>query len=222
MTATEAPAKTNAIAEAPEKPQTFTSKLLMLTWVFAAMSLLGLAGETLQHYIAFNGDVESRAGLLWGPFSPIYGTGAFLLTVFALRLDGAKFHSTFSIFCIAAVVGGAVEYLASWAMEEFWGIVAWSYLEAPGNFNGRTDIFHMVIWGILGLVWVRLGYPFVKKIFAKVNTEGLAYRIVTWALFAFLMVDIVMTVAVMLRADARCHGVEATTPHRNCLRYLLS
>lgn len=173
MTATEAPAKTNAIAEAPEKPQTFTSKLLMLTWVFAAMSLLGLAGETLQHYIAFNGDVESRAGLLWGPFSPIYGTGAFLLTVFALRLDGAKFHSNFSIFCIAAVVGGAVEYLASWAMEEFWGIVAWSYLEAPGNFNGRTDIFHMVIWGILGLVWVRLGYPFVKKIFAKVNTEGL-------------------------------------------------
>ena len=88
MTATEAPAKTNAIAEAPEKPQTFTSKLLMLTWVFAAMSLLGLAGETLQHYIVFNGDVESRAGLLWGPFSPIYGTGAFLLTVFALRLDG--------------------------------------------------------------------------------------------------------------------------------------
>ena len=61
-------------------------------------------------------------------------------------------------------------------------------------------------------MWVRLGYPFVKKIFAKVNTEGLAYRIVTWALFAFLMVDIVMTVAVMLRADARCHGVEATTP----------
>ena len=49
MTATEAPAKTNAIAEAPEKPQTFTSKLLMLTWVFAAMSVLGLAGETLQH-----------------------------------------------------------------------------------------------------------------------------------------------------------------------------
>ena len=112
MNATEASVQTSAIAEAPEKPQTFTSKLLMLTWVFAAMSLLGLAGEPLQHYIAFDGDVESRAGLLWGPFSPIYGTGAFLLTVFALRLDGAKFHSNFSIFCIAAVVGGAVEYLA--------------------------------------------------------------------------------------------------------------
>lgn len=47
MNATEASVQTSAIAEAPEKPQTFTSKLLMLTWVFAAMSLLGLAGETL-------------------------------------------------------------------------------------------------------------------------------------------------------------------------------
>lgn len=194
-----------------------TTTLLMLTWVFAIMSVVGLVGETIQHYLAFDGEWESRAGFIWGPFSPIYGTAAMLLTILALHLDKGETRSNLFIFCIAALVGGAVEYIASWAMETFWGIVAWSYLDAPGNFNGRTDIFHMVIWGLLGLAWVKLGWPVVKKAFAKINVSSIAYRVITWALFAFLVCDAFMTIAVMLRADARTQGVEASTPIEQAL-----
>lgn len=194
------------------KPKKRFSTLLMLTWVFTIMSIVGLVGETIQHYVAFDGELESRAGFIWGPFSPIYGLASLLLTLLALKIDEGETRSSLTIFCIAALVGGAVEYFASWAMETFWGIVAWSYLEIPGNFNGRTDIFHMVIWGLLGLAWVKLGWPVVKKAFAKVNTTGLAYRVITWALFVFLICDTVMTIAVMLRADARTHGDVANTP----------
>lgn len=191
-------------------------KILMLTWVFALVSVLGLIGETLQHYLAFNGELESRPGFIWGPFSPIYGCAGFLLTVLALRFDEeeqqtGKKHSALSIFLIAALVGGSLEYLCSWAMETFWGVVAWSYLNVPGNIDGRTDIFHMAVWGALGLGWVRLCYPLVKKAFSKINTSALAYRVITWALFVFLICDAFMTIAVMLRADARTNGVEATT-----------
>lgn len=194
-----------------ETPRRF-STLLMLTWVFAIMSIAGLLLETFQHFFAFNGEWESRAGLIWGPFSPIYGLAAGLLTLLALKLDKEDIRSNFAIFCIAAVVGGVLEYFASWAMETFWGIVAWSYLEVPLNFNGRTDIFHMIIWGLLGLAWMKLGWPFVKRTLARVNTTGIAYRAITWALFVFLVCDACMTIAVMLRADARTHGVAATTP----------
>lgn len=194
-----------------------TTTLLMLTWVFAIMSVVGLVGETIQHYLAFDGEWESRAGFIWGPFSPIYGTAAMLLTVLALHLDKGETRSNLFIFCVAALVGGAVEYIASWAMETFWGIVAWSYLDAPGNFNGRTDIFHMVIWGLLGLAWVKLGWPVVKKAFAKINVSSIAYRVITWALFVFLVCDAFMTIAVMLRADARTQGVEASTPIEQAL-----
>lgn len=189
-----------------------SSTLLMLTWVFAIMSIAGLVGETIQHYFAFDGEWESRAGFIWGPFSPIYGLAAMLLTIFALKLDNGKTHSNLFIFLVAAFVGGAVEYIASWAMETFWGIVAWSYLEIPGNFNGRTDIFHMVLWGLLGLAWVKIGYPWTKKVFSKINTASFAYRIITWTLFVFLICDALMTIAVMLRADARTNGIAATTP----------
>lgn len=208
---------TNAGGSAPSASSKRTTTLLMLTWVFAIMSIVGLVGETIQHYLAFNGEWESRAGFIWGPFSPIYGTAAMLLTVLALHLDKGETRSNLFIFCVAALVGGAVEYIASWAMETFWGIVAWSYLDAPGNFNGRTDIFHMVIWGLLGLAWVKLGWPVVKKAFSKINVSSIAYRIITWALFAFLVCDAFMTIAVMLRADARTQGVEASTPIERAL-----
>lgn len=198
--------------EASSSKPNHGSTLLMLTWVFTIMSIAGLLLETFQHFLAFGGEWESRAGFIWGPFSPIYGSAAGLLTLLALKLDKEEIRSSIAIFCIAAVVGGALEYFASWAMETFWGIVAWSYLEAPLNFNGRTDIFHMIIWGLLGLAWVKLGWPLVKRTLARVNTAGLAYRIITWMLFAFIICDACMTIAVMLRADARTHGIAATTP----------
>lgn len=199
-------------AETPNSGSEHGSTLLLLTWVFTLMSIAGLAFETIQHYLAFDGEWESRAGFIWGPFSPIYGSAAGLLTLLALHFDKNETRSALAVFCVAGLVGGAVEYFASWAMETFWGIVAWSYLEIPGNFNGRTSIFHMVVWGFLGLLWVKAGWPFVKKALARVNTTGLAYRVITWALFAFIICDAFMTIAVMLRADARTHGIAATTP----------
>jgi uncharacterized membrane protein len=199
-------------AEAEETAERSSSSvLLILTWVFAIMSVVGLFGETLQHYLAF-GELESRAGFIWGPFSPIYGLAALLLTLIALSFDkGERRKSNLSIFLAAALVGGGLEYFASWAMETFWGIVAWSYLDVPFNFNGRTDLFHMAVWGFLGFAWVRLGWPLVKKAFAKINTTGVLYKAITWGLFVFLLCDACMTVAVMLRADARTQGIAPAT-----------
>lgn len=45
-----------------------------LFWLFVAGCVIGLAVETVFHAIVYGG-LESRAGLVWGPFSPIYGVG---------------------------------------------------------------------------------------------------------------------------------------------------
>lgn len=180
-----------------------------LVWIFAIMSVLGLLGETLQHWIAF-GVVESRAGLVWGPFSPIYGLAAVLLSVFLEPFSDGPY---WFLFFIAAVVGGSVEYFASWAMETFWGVVAWSYLDLPFNFDGRTDVFHCAVWGTLGLLWVKVGLPLCDKVFSHIKTQNRPYKICTLILSVYLAVDIAVTITALLRADERTHG----EPPRNAV-----
>lgn len=126
-----------------------------LFWLFVAGSMFGLAVETIFHAIVYGG-YESRAGLVWGPFSPIYGMGAVLLTVSLNR-----FHHSHNliIFIVSMVLGSAIEYTASWLMEVLWGAIAWDYAGTFGSIGGRTNFAFGVMWGLLGLLWVRIAMP---------------------------------------------------------------
>lgn len=179
-----------------------------LVWIFMGMSVVGLMGETLQHLVAF-GELESRAGFIWGPFSPIYGLAAVLLT---MLLEPLQDKGVPLLLAVSAVVGGSLEYFASWAMETFWGVVAWSYLNIPLNFDGRTDVFHCLIWGTIGVLWVKVGLQLCQRIFNRVNTTGAPYRVATAALSVFMALDIAMTIIVLLRADARTDGIPPQNP----------
>lgn len=138
-----------------------------LFWLFVAGCVIGLAVETVFHAIVYGG-LESRAGLVWGPFSPIYGVGAVVLTLFLNRF----YHShNLVIFLVAMVVGSVLEYVTSWGMEFFWGAVAWNYSGTFGSINGRTNFAFGMMWGLLGLVWVRVALPAVKQAFSHVNAH---------------------------------------------------
>ena len=74
---------------------------------------------------------------MWGPFSPIYGAGAVVLTVSLNRF----YHShNLVIFLTAMVVGSAIEYATSWGMEYFWGAVAWNYDGTFGSIDGTHEL----------------------------------------------------------------------------------
>ena len=42
-------------------------------WLFTIASVGGLIVETIYHMALYNGELQDRAGLLWGPFSPVEG-----------------------------------------------------------------------------------------------------------------------------------------------------
>lgn len=94
--------------------------LPLLFWLFVVGSIAGLAIETVYHAVVFGG-YESRAGLVWGPFSPIYGTGAVALTIMANRFTRVN---AVAVFLVSALVGSGVEFATSWLMEVLFGAVA--------------------------------------------------------------------------------------------------
>ena len=160
-----------------------------LFWIFTVCCVLGLIIETVYHFVMVDpGHYQDRAGLLFGPFSPIYGFGAVLMTV-ALN----RFHdkTVVLIFLVSAVIGGAFEYLTSWFMQFAFGIVAWDYSGTFLSIDGRTNGMFMAMWGVLGVVWIKLCLPWMLKL---VNLIPWNWRYaVTTVCAALMIVDGAMT-----------------------------
>ena len=157
--------------------------------LFVIASVVGLIGETIVSY-PVDGVWKDRAGLLWGPFSPIYGLGAVLMTVL---LAPVRTKSTPVLFVVAAVVGAAFEYAVGRFWETFFGIVAWSYQSHPLNIGGHTCVCVAVMWGVLGVAWTRIALPWLLGVIRRIPRGATS---VLSGLFAvFLAVDIVMTFA---------------------------
>ena len=123
-----------AVQREPDKDgahQPLNLSLFHFALIFALCSFVGLVGEVLVSFV-LDGRWESRAGFVFGPFSPIYGVGAMLITLVVNPLRG---RNALVQFVMAGLLGGLFEFFAGWFLEEQYGIVAWSYVDQPFNFR---------------------------------------------------------------------------------------
>ncbi len=154
-----------------------------------------------------DGFAKSRAGLIWDPFSPLYGLAGVIFTLFLNRLKG---RNPVIIFLVAALVGGLLEYCAGWLLENLLGVVAWSYENYPLNINGYTCVPMMIVWGLSGTIWVYLGLPVVMKIINLIPLKG--RNLITSLLAVFMAVDIVVTIVSLNCWYERMAGDPVETP----------
>lgn len=173
-----------------------------LVWLFLLVSFVGLVGETIVSFV-IDGRWESRAGFVVGPLSPIYGTGAVLLTVF---INPLRSKPVPVLFLASALLGGAFEYFAGWFFESRYGIVAWSYASQPLNFHGHTCVGMMAVWGVIGAVWILWALPraaaLVEHIPETVRTSLTAF------VFTLLVADAAFTLLALDCWFLRTSGVE--------------
>lgn len=176
-----------------------------LFWVFMVASVVGLIVEVIFHALT-RGGYQDRAGVLWGPFSPIYGFGAVLMTI---ALNRFWKRSKFVIFLIAGVIGSAFEFFVSFFLESAFGIVAWDYSGTFLSIDGRTNFAFMCAWGFLGLVWIKLLLPDVLRV---VDAIPLSWRTgLTVATAIFMVANGVMTLLALENWYERSDGKQPTT-----------
>lgn len=181
------------------------SKLLLL---FIIGSVVGLILEVVFHAIIFGG-YESRAGLVWGPFSPLYGFGAVALTILLNRLSS---YPPVVIFLISMVVGSAIEFACSWWMEYCFGAIAWDYSGTFGSIQGRVNFMFACMWGTLGLAWAKLAMPVIKQGFERINWDSVLVHTCSITLSIFLAINIITTLLALDRESSRANNIPASTP----------
>lgn len=175
-------------------------KLLLICFIG---SFAGVVIELIWQF-AHNGTLESRSGLVYGPFNLLYGIGALALTVLLYRFRN---HNGWLSFLGGMIVGSAVEYICSWAQELAFGSRSWDYSHMPYNLNGRICLTYAFYWGILGYLWIKHIYPPVAALILKIPEK--AGKIATWTLLAFFVVNSVVTCVSIYRWTQRMDGVSA-------------
>lgn len=187
--------------------------LQLLFWLFVVASIAGLAIETAFHAVVFGG-YESRPGLVWGPFSPIYGTGAVVLTVVASRFS--KLNAP-AMFLVSALIGSGIEVATGWLMEVLFGAVAWDYSHLPGSFGRSLNLGFALVWGALGLAWTRIAMPFINRVAHRVDWKSGVVRVLSTAGAVFMAVNIAVTLQVFARESARADGLPPANSIERCI-----
>lgn len=159
-----------------------------LFWYFILFSILGLIIETIYGYYSM-GVWESRKGLLWGPFCPVYGVGAIFLILLLNHVDQKNY---FKLFFYGALIGAAVEYVLSYGLEAIYGARFWDYSYTKIHINGRICVSFSIFWGVLAIVLMKLIKPLIDKLIDRINLKMKASTEI--GIFLFLVVDALVTV----------------------------
>jgi uncharacterized membrane protein len=175
-----------------------------LFWIFFIGCFLGVVFETL-YCLLMRRHFESRVGVIYGPFNPVYGFGAVLLTI-CLKWLSAK--RDLWIFLGSSFIGGAFEYFCSWCQELAFGTVSWEYSHTQYNFHGRTNVMYAFFWGLLGLLWVKELYPRLSSLIDHIPKK--ANAILTIALSIFMFLNMLISLMAVERQSQRRLGVTAT------------
>lgn len=177
-----------------------------LTWIFTLACLFGVALEVIWCRF-LTGRWESRTGLVFGPFNPVYGFGAVLFTLCLCR---GKPKPLWLLFLAAAVLGGGFEYLCSWLQEQVLGTVSWDYGAEPFAIGGgRTSLLYAAAWGVLGAVWARWVYPALSRLTVRIPHR--AGTLAAGVLALFMAADLTVSFLAVLRQSERRQGRAAPT-----------
>lgn len=176
-------------------------ELIIVFWLFIIGSILGYIFEMIV-VLFQKGYFESRQGLIYGPFTPVYGIGAI---IYYLILNSIKQDNKIKIFFITAILGGITEYICSLVQENVFGTISWDYSYLIFDINGRTSLLHCSYWGIAGILYVTYIDPFLEKLKYKIDKKSL--KIVSIIFAVFMLFDISISCIAANRQTERRNNI---------------
>ncbi|WP_294242308.1 putative ABC transporter permease [Pseudobutyrivibrio sp.] len=141
----------------------FTINLILVFFVF---SFVGWCIEVTLKYRQFGRFINR--GFLIGPWLPIYGCGAALITLTVAGLTPVE-RGIGTTFAISLIVCGLIEYLASYFMEKKFHARWWDYSQKPMNLHGRVWIGNLILFGIGGVAIIHIVNPFLYGLFDSLS-----------------------------------------------------
>ena len=171
--------------------------------IFMIGSMIGYVVEMIVALVQ-NGHFVSRQGLLYGPFTPVYGIGILVYYVF---FTFVKTRDKKWVFLFSMVIGGITEYLCSYVQEKVFGTVSWDYSQWLFNINGRTTLVHCTSWGSAGSSYVTFIEPLIPQIEEFINSHTV--KIMATSVAVFMIFNVTISSMAAIRQKERVENIPA-------------
>ncbi|SCZ81056.1 putative ABC transporter permease [Pseudobutyrivibrio xylanivorans] len=178
--------------------------LINLLLLFFAFSFIGWCIEVTLKYRQFHRFINR--GFLTGPWLPIYGFGAVLITVSVQGIAGLE-SSIGTTFVISFYVCGIVEYLASYFLEKRYHARWWDYSQKPMNLKGRVWIGNLILFGLGGIAIIELANPIFYDLFSRISL--MTRSIIAGLLSCVFITDYISSQFIMKMVKAGVENSEA-------------
>lgn len=161
--------------------------------LFISYSVIGWIMETILKTIEYKKFVNR--GFLIGPYCPIYGCGALLMT---FLLQGYA-EDPIVLFVFNIIICSILEYSTSYIMEKIFKARWWDYSYTKYNINGRICLNTMIPFGLLGLLMMYIINPFIYTVYCYFDMYHANFlNIFLIALLSIFVLDVIISIITLL------------------------
>lgn len=153
--------------------------------IFFVYSVVGYICEVINCWIV-NKKLKDR-GFLLGPYCPIYGVGAVLLTILLTKYE----NDILILFSTPILICGILEYFTSYLLEKIFNMRWWDYSKNKFNINGRICLETLILFGIGSIIIIKFTNPLLINLISKINIDII--HILAFIFSSIIIVDLIIS-----------------------------
>lgn len=176
-----------------------------LLWLFFTYSVVGWMIETA--FAAVKKKKFINRGILNGPVCVIYGIAAVVISVFLAELS----NHLFFLFLGSSAIATFLEWQTGRMLEKINQQKWWDYSAKKWNLDGYICLQYSVVWGILGVLAVKLvnrGLLFVMHLLPE-----MLLMVIIWLGIWLIVFDFIGSAAAILHIKKDIPGIRKVNSH---------
>lgn len=155
---------------------------------FLIYSILGFLLETIRSFFV---NSKFTSGILYGPWTPIYGLGIVLVILISnylfSHLHLSRWLETFITFIIITLVLTLLEWLGGVLIEKIFDVVFWDYSKEALSIGKYISLSKSLIWGVGSIIFIYVLKPLLEGLIKHIPVP------VTVILTLLMISDLILT-----------------------------
>ena len=161
---------------------------------FFVYSIIGFIIEGLFTLIVSG---KFSSGILYGPWTPVYGFGAILTIVISKKIfknmHKSRFIETIVTFIVLTVTLTFIEWLGGILIENLFHETLWNYKDYKYNIGKYIALEMSLVWGIVSIFIIYFVKPIIDKLEKKIP------KFITIIFATLFIIDLITTTVVKLK-----------------------